>query len=254
MFFDDTDNSFKILEVRILHMGAKNGREMPARPFNTLSFRIKGGGTMWDKAHRESLKSGSILFMPKDKPFKFESRYERVIVFHFESEKPLPNEFEVIDPDDPKSYQELFESALHTWNLALPGYYYKTLSVFYKILGNLSSQTANENRNYAYQSILPAIERMQHRFHEPSLHIADLCKLVNLSDTQFRKHFVAVFGISPARYLQKLRMEHAVELLESSGKTIEEIAYKSGYNDSKHFSTVFKSVYKTSPVKYRKKK
>lgn len=254
MFFDDTDNSFKILEVRILHMGAKNGREMPARPFNTLSFRIVGNSTITDSAHSEKLSNGSILFMPEDTSFELSCRYERVIVINFESEKPFPKSFEVINPNDKKSFQELFESALRTWNIALPGYYYKTLSVFYKILGNLSSQTANENRNYAYQSILPAIERMQHRFHEPSLHIADLCKLVNLSDTQFRKHFVAVFGISPARYLQKLRMEHAVELLESSGKTIEEIAYKSGYNDSKHFSTVFKSVYKTSPVKYRKKK
>lgn len=254
MFFNDTDNSFKILGVRILHMGAKDGRAMPKRSFNTLSFRIIGGCTLWDESHSEKLKNGSILFMPKDKPFNFECRYERVIVIHFDSEKPFPKEFEVINPDDPKSYQELFESALHTWNLALPGYYYKTLSVFYKILGKLSGQTANENRNYAYQSILPAIERMQHRFHEPSLQIADLCRLVNLSDTQFRKHFVAVFGISPVKYLQKLRMEHAVELLEGSGMTIGEIAHKSGYTDSKHFSTVFKSVYKTSPLKFRKKK
>lgn len=43
-------------------------------------------------------------------------------------------------------------------------------------------------------------------------------------------------------------------MLHGSAMSIEEIAHYAGYNDAKHFSTVFKSVYKTSPLKYRKNK
>ena len=252
MFLQNTDNAFKVLDVRILHMGKKCGGVQASRPFNTLSFRIVGNSEISDGQHTEKMTTGTVLFMPKDTEFRLTCRYERLITIHFESESPLADTFEVIQPENAKEMRELFETAYHTWALKLPGYHFKAMSVFYKILEKLLTPIDAENRNYSYRSILPAIERIERRFKEPDLHIADLCRMVNLSDTQFRRHFVAVFGVSPVRYLLKLRMEHAAELLHSSTMSIEEIAHDSGFNDSKHFSTVFKSFYKTSPLKYRK--
>ena len=252
MFLQGEDKAFKVIDVRIMHTGRKCGNMSPSRPFNTLSFRIVGNSEISDEKHTEKLTTGSILFMPKDTQFSLKSCYERLITIHFECEADLGDTFEVITAENTKEIQELFEAAYHTWALKLSGYYFKTMSVFYKILEKLFAPNGTENRNYAYHSILPAIERMEHRFNEPDLRISDLCRLVNLSDTQFRRHFVAVFGISPVKYLLKLRMAHAVELLASSTLSIEEIAHNSGFNDSKHFSTVFKSVYKISPLKYRK--
>ena len=252
MFLNSFDNAVKVTDVWILRNGDTCCGIHQGRPFNTISFRIVGNSEISDKYHTEKMVTGSVLFMPKDTEFRLKCRYERFITVHFESEFPFAETFVVIQPENIKEMRELFEMAYHTWALKLPGYYYKTMSVFYKILEKLSTPDGAENRNYSYHSILPAIERMERRFKEPNLHISDLCELVNLSDTQFRRHFITIFGVSPMKYLLKLRMENAAELLQSSTKSVEEIAHDSGFNDAKHFSTVFKSVYKISPLKYRK--
>ena len=251
MFFEDIDNQYKILEVRLIHMSSRGNGQQKSRLFNTLSYRIVGDSVIRDGTHSSPLQSGDVLLLPKDTPFKLTGKYERVVVIHFESQKPFSNTFEVMRPEDTHEMRELFETAYRTWALRLPGFYYKTMSVFYKILAKLSASEGSSNVTYAYQSILPAIERMQRRFNEPDLQISGLYKLVNLSDTQFRKHFMTIFGMSPIKYLTKLRMEHACELLDGSPMNINEVAHSSGFKDAKHFSTVFKQVYKISPLKYR---
>lgn len=254
MFFKNFDGAVKVTAVCILRNGDTCCGRHQGRPFNTLSFRIVGNSEISDKYHTEKMTTGSILFMPKGVDFDLKCRYERFVTIHFEAEGSMPDAFEVIQPENLKEMRELFETAYHTWALKLPGYYFKTMSIFYKILEKLTTPDGAENRNYSYHSILPAVERMEHRFKEPDLHISDLCRLVNLSDTQFRRHFVTIFGVTPVKYLLKLRTEHAAELLHSSTKSIEEISHDSGFNDAKHFSTIFKSIYKTSPLKYRKNK
>ena len=255
MFFNDFDNALKVTDVRIMHASTfEQMRAMSARPFNTLSFRIKSRRSFVSNGvHTVEMKQGDLLFMPAYTEFSRQAAYERLIVIHFESEKPFEKSFAVLHSDDPDSMRELFESAYHTWALKLPGYYQKTMATFYKILENLSVSENPTYLTYAYKSILPAIERMQRRFTQPDLQISELCRLVNLSDTQFRKHFVEVFGITPMKYLTKLRLERAAELLDDSPMSIEEVAHNSGFNDAKHFSTVFKQAYNISPLKYRKR-
>lgn len=54
------------------------------------------------------------------------------------------------------------------------------------------------------------------------------------------------------QYLEDIRMEHACELLiQSSDKSISDIAYACGYNSSSHFCKNFKDHYGQSPYQYR---
>ena len=255
MFYDDIDNALKVTDVRIMHASThKKDRWMHTRSYNTLSFRINARSScVFDETRRVEINKGDLLFMPADTRFGQNVDYERLIVIHFESEKPFEKEFQVINYEDYDEMRTLFESAYHTWALKLTGYYQKTVSIFYKILEKLSVSDNPTYATYAYKSILPAVERMQRRFKDPSLKISDLCELVNLSDTQFRKHFLTVFGVTPMKYLTKLRLKYTCELLDGSPMSIEEVAHSSGFNDAKHFSTVFKKVYNISPLQYRKR-
>lgn len=55
-----------------------------------------------------------------------------------------------------------------------------------------------------------------------------------------------------SQYLEDLRIAHACKLLiQSSGKSISDIAYACGYNSSSHFCKVFKDHYGQSPYQYR---
>lgn len=255
MFYDDIDNALKVTSVRIMHASThEKDRWLPTRSFNSLSFRINARNSyVFDQARRVGINKGDLLYMPAETPFGQNVAYERLIVIHFESEKPFEKEFQVINYEDYDEMRTLFESAYHTWALKLTGYYQKTTSIFYKILEKLAVSDNPTYATYAYKSILPAVERMQLRFKNSSLQINDLCKLVNLSDTQFRKHFLAVFGVTPMKYLTKLRLEYAQDLLDGSPMSIEEVAHSSGFNDAKHFSTVFKKAYNMSPLQYRKR-
>ena len=55
---------------------------------------------------------------------------------------------------------------------------------------------------------------------------------------------------SPYRYLLRLKMNRAAELLMSSPLLVKEVAEKLGFADQYHFSRVFKSVHHISPVQF----
>jgi AraC-like DNA-binding protein len=50
-----------------------------------------------------------------------------------------------------------------------------------------------------------------------------------------------------------VRLQHAENLLKlRDGKSISEIAYGCGFNDSNYFSDKFKKIYGVSPLRYAK--
>ena len=54
------------------------------------------------------------------------------------------------------------------------------------------------------------------------------------------------------QYLTKVRMEHADELLRTTGKTVEEIGREIGYANGSYFSKVFRKYYNLTPNEVRK--
>ncbi|MCS7062178.1 MAG: helix-turn-helix transcriptional regulator, partial [Anaerolineae bacterium] len=64
----------------------------------------------------------------------------------------------------------------------------------------------------------------------------------------FRRHT----GTTPARYWWQLRLERGVELLRETGLSITEIAQRTGFRSSFHFSRLVKQRYRLSPRALRK--
>lgn len=64
----------------------------------------------------------------------------------------------------------------------------------------------------------------------------------------FKKHY----GVSPEKMLVKLRMDKAKELLENTASTIKAISESLGYNDTYHFSKIFKKYFGLTPFEYRR--
>lgn len=56
---------------------------------------------------------------------------------------------------------------------------------------------------------------------------------------------------SPYRYLLRLRMEKAAQLLLEQGASVKSVAAAMGYKDAFHFSRVFKSVHQVPPSRFR---
>jgi AraC family transcriptional regulator len=60
-----------------------------------------------------------------------------------------------------------------------------------------------------------------------------------------------VFGESPGQYMIQRRLSFAAMLLKKTAKTIQEVAYESGFESPEHFTRMFKKKYNTSPSVYR---
>lgn len=68
----------------------------------------------------------------------------------------------------------------------------------------------------------------------------------------FSRCFHDIVGVSFIDYCTQVRMEHAKQQLENTGKSIQEIAFSVGYHDEKYFSRTFKKLTGLIPSDYRK--
>jgi transcriptional regulator GlxA family with amidase domain len=83
--------------------------------------------------------------------------------------------------------------------------------------------------------------------------VNEICDHVNVGRRTFERRFKKNTGNSVAEYVQRVKVELAKKQLESGRKTINEISYEIGYNDSDAFRRMFKKYTDLSPLDYRKK-
>ena len=69
---------------------------------------------------------------------------------------------------------------------------------------------------------------------------------------QYAYRFKQYVGLSPARYIQSLRIVNAQRLLERTKYSIGEVSEIVGYDNPLYFSRVFKKETGLSPAQYRK--
>ena len=83
--------------------------------------------------------------------------------------------------------------------------------------------------------------------------IQTVARKAGMSVRNFSRRFKNVTGEPFSRYVQKLRIENAKRLLESTNFSASEIMYKVGYNDDRSFRRLFKEHTGLAPKHYRNK-
>lgn len=83
------------------------------------------------------------------------------------------------------------------------------------------------------------------------LDVGRLARLAGMSERSLFRHFRKAFGMGPNRYLQHLRVQHAVMELKNTSKTLVEIAADNGFCDVNHFGKVFRSITGKTPHRFR---
>ncbi len=104
----------------------------------------------------------------------------------------------------------------------------------------------------ARERIEKSIQFMKSHLREP-LNIATLTSLVNLSRSHYTTLFQKVTGYAPLNYLNHLRMQQAVELLNSTNWPIKQISEHLGFSDQFYFSRAFTKMYDHSPSEHRQR-
>ncbi|WP_276502661.1 helix-turn-helix domain-containing protein [Terrimonas pollutisoli] len=127
---------------------------------------------------------------------------------------------------------------------------------FRELLLNILDNPENgELKNYMLHLLSPQHESFQQVMEANcvyNLSLPDYAKLLNLSLSSFKRHFIAVYKTTPGHWLQEQKLNHAYHLLVSSDKPVTDISFESGFENSTHFSHLFKKRFGLSPLKYRK--
>ena len=74
-----------------------------------------------------------------------------------------------------------------------------------------------------------------------------------MSARHFRRVFAEMFGMTPARFVEKLRLEQACLRLMQSRTSIERIASGVGFNSADAFRRAFRTRYGATPSEYRER-
>jgi AraC-like DNA-binding protein len=105
----------------------------------------------------------------------------------------------------------------------------------------------NEDRN---RRMLRARDTMDRAFARP-LDVPALARVAHVSPAHFSRQFRETFGETPHRYLQRRRVERAMELLRETDRPVTEICLDVGFNSLGTFSRTFREVVGESPTSYR---
>jgi AraC-like DNA-binding protein len=102
------------------------------------------------------------------------------------------------------------------------------------------------------ERIAKSVEFMKSHLQEP-LKVATLASLVNLSRSYYTTSFWRVTGYAPLKYLNHLRMQRAVQLLNTTDLPIKQISDQLGFSDQFYFSRAFSKVHNHSPSEHRRR-
>jgi AraC family transcriptional regulator of arabinose operon len=97
-----------------------------------------------------------------------------------------------------------------------------------------------------------SIEFMKGHLREP-LNMATLTALVKLSRSHYTTVFKRVTGYAPLSYLNHLRMQRAVQLLNTTDWSIKQISDHLGFSDQFYFSRAFSKMHNHSPSEHRRR-
>lgn len=83
------------------------------------------------------------------------------------------------------------------------------------------------------------------------IRLADLAKLLGISQFHFSRLFKQSVGTAPYQYLLQQRIERAKQLLKKTDRSIVEIAFLCGFNSHSHLSQQFRQFTGVTPKAYR---
>jgi YesN/AraC family two-component response regulator len=88
---------------------------------------------------------------------------------------------------------------------------------------------------------------------DTNLSLAEISKSLDINPSylsrEFSKHFD---NLSFGEYIRKLRIEKAIDLIQTKTYSLTEIAYLTGFSDQSHFTRIFRQHTGKNPSAYKK--
>lgn len=233
-----------------------------ADEFKLIYITNGSGYVCFENEEETRLEKGDVLMILPNQKYQYyhDSRYdwkeyfirfEADALYHQLIKTLFINEYQVVDAGFNEELVRLFQRSVDVVRNGLKSSQVYLSGILLHILGLVIAETRN---NVAEKREKQQVERAKMLMHEQvnsEVSLQEIASQMNLSYTTFRKKFKKYSGISPARYLNELRMDKARELLAETALSVKEIAYQLQYSSSNQFSTMFKKQVGLSPQQFR---
>ena len=110
------------------------------------------------------------------------------------------------------------------------------------------------NSSSGHRQAALAMDYIKTRYMQPDLNLNQICSYLNISTSYFSTIFKELTGETFIEVLGRLRIEKAMELLESTTLKNYEIAEKVGFADPHYFGICFKKMTGKTPTEYAREK
>lgn len=121
---------------------------------------------------------------------------------------------------------------------------------------NFSAVPEMENKNLGNADeifIKKLNEVIKENISNPDLDINLISASIGMSRTSFYNKLKSVTDVSGSEYINRFRLEYAMNLIKSTDLSFTEISEMSGFTSSKYFSTIFKQYIGMTPTQFRSK-
>lgn len=249
MFFNTKDFNFELISVLNPSWESNNGFS-GIRPYHALSYRVTGNAEFTHQQDSFHVEGGDIAFVPAYYEYSMQALAENLFVIHFRSDDNLPKALKTFHSNAPQYFERKFSELYNAWSKKQHGYEYECKSIFYRILLQIERELAESKFSGAEDRLLDAVEFIHDNFTSKSLSIESLAHMCGMSDTYFRRLFVKNFKITPLKYINKLKLSYAKELLRSGYYTVSQVSEKCGFENVQYFTLFIKKETGKTPSQF----
>ena len=114
-----------------------------------------------------------------------------------------------------------------------------------------NASTINYFNSLFTQTFSDCIRRIMEENFNYNLGIEAYARMCGRSLSAFKRDFEEHFQTTPGKWLLERRLQHAKLMIRTTGNSISEIAFDSGFENVSHFSRSFKQQFGSSPIDYR---
>ncbi len=151
------------------------------------------------------------------------------------------------------TFVEKFRLASELWTSKKTAFNMQCKALLYEIISSMQNEYQLKYMSKNTTSLIsPAVEYIHINYTNKNFSIAELSRMCGISENYLRRIFHIVYGISPVKYINNLKMTYAKELIVSGAYSVTEACEMSGYNDISYFSREFKKSFGVPPTEYYK--
>ena len=230
------------------------------KDFYVLGYAQSGSAIYTFDGRFTRVRKGTVILIKQNQLYSARSDSENPwsffsvafgIDFYNEASRTLLNNMPNIFTSSGSSrMEENFAELYRVWSAKGAGYLIKCRSLVLDILYILLSDEFRRSKTSAHYARIEELVDMMRENYTNSYSLEELYTMAGISSSHFRMLFKELTGMTAIQFQNRLKIDHAKDLILSSKCSVTEAAHAVGFNDIYYFSRIFRKLTGKNPSEY----